>query len=78
VEKLYKLGRLSKIHIKDGTGEMKGSAGRPLGMGSAPVAAVRAKAEELGLDTIVESETLTPSGTEEARICFAHLMSLEK
>lgn len=78
IEKLHKDGRLSMIHIKDGTGEMKGSAGRPLGMGSAPVAAVRAKAVEIGADIIVESETLTPSGLEEARICFECLMNLEK
>ncbi len=78
IEKLHKDKRLSLIHLKDGTGEAEDSAGRPLGMGNAPVAAIRSKAAELGADIIVESETLTPSGIEEARICFEYLMSLEK
>lgn len=76
IEKLHNEGRLEHIHLKDGTGEAKGSAGRPLGMGSAPVKAVHDKAVEMGVDIIVESETLTPSGIEEARICIEYLKSL--
>ncbi len=78
IDRLAGEGRLKMIHIKDGTGEMKGSAGRPLGLGCAPVKAVYDKAVELGAEIIVESETLTPSGSEEARICFDYLKSLEK
>ncbi len=66
--------RLLSIHIKDG---FKGGRGMPLGKGEAPVAAVYAKAVELGVPMIVESETCDPSGAEEARICFDCLKSLE-
>ncbi|MBP3333449.1 MAG: sugar phosphate isomerase/epimerase [Clostridia bacterium] len=67
--------RMNCIHIKDG---LDNGAGKPLGMGTAPVAAVYEKAKELGMLMVVESETLTPSGSEEARICFEHLKTLEK
>ena len=67
-------GRMKFIHIKDGMG---GHDGKPLGMGVAPVAAVLEKAEQLGLYPVVESETLSPSGPEEARICFEYLRALE-
>ena len=49
-----------------------------LGMGEAPVAAVYAKARELGIQMVVESETCKPSGMEEARICIEYLHTLEK
>ena len=67
--------RIHFIHIKDG--DANGN-GKPLGMGTAPVAAVYKKAIELGIPMVVESETLTPSGMEEAKICFDHLKDLEK
>ncbi len=67
--------RLLCIHIKDG---VENSKGRPLGMGIAPVDAVYKKALELGVPMIVESETLTPSGEEECRICFEYLKKLER
>lgn len=67
--------RLGVIHIKDGF--IDGS-GKPLGMGEAPVKAVYEKAKELGIPMVVESETITPSGLEEARICIEYLNSLEK
>ena len=66
--------RMVAIHIKDG---VEGGKGFPLGMGKAPVKAVYAKAKELNLPMIVESETLTPSGAEEARICMEYLKTLE-
>ena len=67
--------RLTCIHIKDG---FSGGRGMPLGMGEAPVAAVYAKAVELGIPMIVESETCDPTGPDEARICFEYLKTLEK
>ncbi len=74
--------RLHFIHIKDG---FKGSdntssaaKGMPLGMGEAPVPAVYAKALELGIQMVVESETQKPDGLTEADICFKYLKTLEK
>ena len=66
--------RVRVIHIKDGYADGKGM---PLGMGTAPVDAVYKKAKEMGLLMVVESETLTPSGLEEARICIEYLKGLE-
>ncbi len=67
--------RLQCIHLKDGfkATEEKGPMGMPLGKGEAPVAAVRKKALEMGLPIIVESETLTPTGIDEAKICIEYL-----
>ena len=47
-------------------------------MGDAPVKAVYEKAKEMGIPMVVESETITPSGLEEARICIEYLRSIEK
>ncbi len=66
--------RVHIIHIKDGLADGKG---KPLGMGSAPVEKVYAKAKELGMFMTVESETLTPDGLTEAEICIEHLKKLE-
>ena len=52
--------------------------GMPLGMVEAPVPAVYAKALAMKLPIIVESETQTPDGPTEARICMDYLRSLEK
>ena len=62
------------IHIKDG---FQNGEGKPLGQGTAPVAAVYAKAIELGVPMVVESETLTPDGLTEAKICFEYLKGQE-
>ena len=67
--------RVHIIHIKDGSADGHGT---PLGMGEAPVAAVYAKAREMGIQMVVESETCKPSGMEEARICIEYLHTLEK
>ena len=67
-------GRLPVIHIKDGFADGEGV---PLGKGTAPVKEVYQKAIELNVPMVVESETLTPSGMEEARICINYLKSLE-
>ena len=67
--------RVHVIHLKDGTRDRKGLA---LGEGEAPVVAVRAKAIELGMRMVVESEGLDPTGIEEVTRCFKYLMTLEK
>lgn len=67
--------RLVAVHIKDGDSE---GNGLPLGRGSCPVADVYKKALELNVPMVVESETCTPSGIEEARICIEYLKTLEK
>ena len=67
--------RLRVIHIKDG---YENGDGMPLGMGTAPVADVYAKAVEMGLPMVVESETCNPDGMTEAKICIEYLKSLEK
>lgn len=66
--------RMVTIHLKDG---FKGGKGIPLGEGEAPVKAVREKAIEMGLIMVVESETLTPSGLDEAQRCINFLNSLD-
>ena len=66
--------RIVTIHLKDG---FKGGKGIPLGEGEAPVKAVREKAIEMGLIMVVESETLTPSGLDEAERCIKFLKSLD-
>lgn len=76
VEMLQSLkDRIPVIHIKDGSPDGKG---KPLGMGQAPVKAVYDKAKELGMHMVVESETLTPDGITEAKICIEYLKGLEK
>lgn len=67
--------RIGFIHIKDGLAD---GNGKPLGMGEAPLKDVYAKALELGIPMVVESETVTPSGLDEASICIDYLHSLEK
>jgi len=65
--------RLVAIHIKDGTAD---GTGYPLGMGTAPVKAVWEKAKAMGLPMIVESETQTPDGPTETKICIDYLKNL--
>lgn len=75
VELMQRLSdRLTFIHIKDGDPEGKGT---PLGMGQAPCKAVYRKAAEMGVPMVVESETCTPDGPTEARICIDFLNSQE-
>lgn len=66
--------RVHVIHIKDGTAEGKGYA---LGEGTAPVAAVRKKAIELGMLMVVESEGLQPTGPDEVGRCMQYLRRLD-
>ncbi len=66
------------IHIKDGYVAEDGSIhGMPLGEGNAPVEAVYQKARELGMFMVVESETLTPNGLDEAERCISFLKKIE-
>ena len=74
MEKLYAENRLPVIHIKDGTADGKGYA---LGEGTAPVAAVHAKAIELGMQMVVESEGLKPTGPDEVGRCMQYLRRLD-
>ncbi len=69
--------RLTFIHLKDGIGDRSRGSGRPLGVGNAPVKDVYDWAIRNGKKIVVESETLTPSGTEEAKICFDYIKSIE-
>jgi len=62
--------RIRFIHLKDGDGGHKGFS---LGMGVAPVKAVRKYAIEHGLNMVVESETLDPDGLSEVRRCIEFL-----
>lgn len=66
--------RIDVIHIKDG---MADGSGKPLGQGEAPVKKVYECAKTFGMLMVVESETLTPDGATEARVCFEHLKKLE-
>lgn len=75
MERVHAAGRLPVIHIKDGFETGKGI---PLGKGTAPVADVYRKALELNVPMVVESETLTPNGMDEARVCIEYLKTLEK
>lgn len=68
---LRRLGaRVPVIHLKDGFAD---GEGRTLGKGQAPVAAVLRAAAALGMEQVVESETLQPDGPTEARLCMEWL-----
>lgn len=67
--------RVPVIHLKDG---LANGEGFTLGNGTAPVAEVYAKAKELGMLMVVESETLKPDGISEITSCFDYLKKLEK
>ena len=65
--------RIRVIHLKDG---FKGSKGMPLGGGEAPLKDVIDYACANNITMVVESETLTPSGMDEAAMCMKYLNSL--
>ena len=74
--------RLRFIHLKDGfpqdlTDPASHAEGRSLGLGAAPVAAVRQKAIELGVTMVVESEDLNPTGEEEVKRGIDYLKELD-
>lgn len=68
----YRSRLLNCLHLKDGRRypEITGCA---LGEGSAPVRDVLALAKDWGLDVVVESEGLQPTGLEEVARCMSFL-----
>ncbi len=67
--------RLVSIHLKDG--DMQN--GKPLGMGTAPVAEALAWARKNNMDIVVENECSSDEvSLDEAKICIDYLKSLEK
>ena len=68
--------RIALIHLKDGFSENGRAIGKSLGLGAAPVLAVREKAMALGIQMIVESEGLEPTGLEEVKRCIEFLNTL--
>ena len=79
MKQLHAAGRLREIHLKDGHQSVNGArpVGKSLGLGDAPVKAVRECALELGITIVVESESLTPTGIEEVGRCMEFLKTLE-
>lgn len=74
--------RIRIIHLKDGyvqdfSDPESKPVGKSLGLGQAPVAAVRKKAIDLGLDIVVESEGLEPTGLDEVKRCIDYLKDLD-
>ena len=74
--------RIRFIHLKDGipqdwTNPESRACGKSIGSGMAPIEEVRAKAIEMGLKIVVESEGLDPTGIEEAKRCIDHLKMLD-
>ena len=66
--------RLQSIHLKDG--RMDGTE-LPLGFGEMDLPAIITHANAKKIQIIAESETLTPSGMDEARICIDYLLNLD-
>jgi Sugar phosphate isomerases/epimerases len=66
--------RVKVIHLKDGNEKGEGFS---LGEGKAPVKAVRETAISLGMEMVVESETLKPDGLSEVKRCIDFLKSLD-
>ena len=66
--------RLHFIHLRDS--DSKG-VGAPLGQGTAPVRAVHAKAVELNVPMVVESEAQSPDSITGARMCMDFLKTLK-
>ena len=71
--------RLTFVHLKDGFRSKNGERpeGVSLGLGAAPVAAVREKALSMGIPMVVESEGLDPTGAEEVQRCITYLRTLD-
>lgn len=73
--------RMKMVHLKDGfSQDFSNPASKPigksLGLGANAIVEIRNKAIELGLDMIVESEDLDPTGAEEVKRCIDYLRSL--
>lgn len=68
----YRNRLIGCIHLKDGR-RYPAVSGCALGEGSAPVRDVIAKAKDMGLMMVVESEGLNPTGLEEVARCASFL-----
>lgn len=68
----FKSRHIGYIHLKDGL-KFPEAQGKSLGLGSAPVRDVIAKAKDMGLQMIVESEDLNPTGLQEVARCAEFL-----
>lgn len=66
--------RLKSIHLKDG---LLDGTELPFGLGQIDLPAIVRAAKARDMTIVAESETLSPSGLEEARICIAYLKNLE-
>ena len=66
--------RLKSIHLKDG---LLDGTELPFGLGQIDLPAIVRAAKARDITIVAESETLSPSGLEEARICIAYLKNLE-
>lgn len=66
--------RITHIHLKDGNDKGEGFS---LGLGMAPVAAVRDYAIKNNFCIVVESETCNPTGVEEVTRCINYLKELD-
>ena len=74
--------RIRFIHLKDGLAQDLSNpdshaVGRSLGLGKAPVKAVRDAALSMGATIVVESEGLEPTGLEEVKRCIDYLRSID-
>ncbi len=74
--------RISFIHLKDGIPQDLSNPeskpqGKSVGSGMAPVEEVRAKAIEMGLNIVIESEGLQPTGMEEVKRCIDFLKACD-
>ena len=67
--------RIKVVHLKDGIVEQRISTA--IGLGNAPVKAIRDHAHKLGFKMVVESEGLQPSGTAEILQCIKYLRTLQ-
>jgi sugar phosphate isomerase/epimerase len=73
--------RIRFIHLKDGIPKNPSAPeskpiGKSVGLGVLPAKEVIAKAGELGITMIVESEDLDPNGLAEVKRCIDFLKSL--
>ena len=74
--------RLDFIHLKDGIPQDWSNpeslpVGKSVGSGEAPVLEVRKKAIEMGVQIVIESEGLDPTGPEEAKRCIDFLRAVD-
>jgi len=66
--------RLKSIHLKDG---LLDGTELPFGQGEMDLPKLVHAAKKRGIDIVAESETLNPSGLDEAKICIDYLKNLK-